>query len=148
MFAKDLMTPNPVTVGLDMPLPEVAKLMSARDIGAVPVVDDAGMLRGIITESDFTGVARCVPFTMDLAPVIFGARAATLKELEQIYAQASKLTAREAMSEKVVSVGPEEELGQVVRLMLDRKLKHVPVVVGGKPVGMIARHDVLKLMAR
>lgn len=148
MFAKDLMTPNPVSVGLDTPLPDVAKLMSERDIGAVIVVDDAGMLKGIITESDFTGMARCVPFTLELAPVIFGARAATLKELEHIYDQAQKLSAREAMSEKVVTVGPGDELGRVVRLMLDRKLKHVPVVEDGKPVGMIARHDVLKLMAR
>lgn len=147
MFARDLMTHNPVVVTPETPLPEVAAIMAKRDIGAVLVVDAAGMLKGIITESDFTGVARCVPFTMELAPVIFGARAATLDELGRIYAQARKLTAREVMSEKVVSVPPDMEVGKVVRLMLDRKLKHVPVVEAGKAVGMIARHDVLKLMA-
>jgi len=31
--------------------------------------------------------------------------------------------------------------------MLARKLRHVPVVRNGKPVGMLARHDILKLVA-
>ncbi len=147
MLARDLMTPTPISVGLDTPITDVARLMAERDIGAVIVVDGTGELRGIITESDFTGMARCVPFTLDLAPVIFGARAATLKELEHIFEQARKLAARDVMSEKVVTVRPDEEVGHVVRLMLTRKLKHVPVVDGKRPVGMIARHDVLKLMA-
>lgn len=148
MFAKDIMSTPVITVTLDTPLEQVAKLMQGRDIGCVIVVDESGKMRGIITEMDFTSVARCVPFTMELAPVIFGARAATLQELEKIYAIARTLTAKQAMTEKVVSVEEDEEVGTIVRMMLDRRLKHIPVVRDGRPVGMVARHDVLKLMAR
>ena len=148
MRAKDIMTSPVITVMLDTPLEQVAKLMQGRDIGCVVVVDESGVMRGIITEMDFTSVARCVPFTMELAPVIFGARAATLAELEKIYAIARTLTARQAMTEKIVSVEEDEEVGTIVRMMLDGKLKHIPVVRGGRPVGVVARHDVLKLMAK
>lgn len=136
-----------VTVPESLSAGEVAKLMMERDIGAVVVVDHAGRMKGLITESDFTGVARCVPFTLELAPVIFGARAASLRELESIYAQVKNLPASRIMSEEVATCHEDDDLGTVVHTMLQRKLKHIPVVRGEKIVGMMARHDVLKLLA-
>lgn len=147
MKVREVMASPVITVSLDTPAPEAARLMQQRDIGAIPVVDEAGMMRGIITESDFTGVARCVPFSLDLAPVIFGARAASVAELERIYEMARRLKARDIMTEKVVSSGEDDEVGPLVRRMLDGVLRHVPVLRGGKPVGMVARHDLLKLIA-
>ena len=147
MTVKDIMSQPVVTVPEEALAPEIARVMQERDIGAVVVVDAAGALRGIVTESDFTGVGRCVPFSLALAPVVFGARAATMAEIEKIYAMARKLTARQIMSEEVHTARESEEIGAVVHRMLRRKLKHVPVVRDGKPVGMLARHDVLKLMA-
>lgn len=147
MKVREVMASPVITVGLDTPAPEAARLMQQRDIGAIPVVDEAGKMRGIITESDFTGVARCVPFSLELAPVIFGARAASVAELERIYEMARRLKARDVMTEKVVSVGEDDEVGPLVRRMLDGGLRHVPVLRGGAPVGMVARHDLLKLIA-
>jgi CBS domain-containing protein len=51
------------------------------------------------------------------------------------------------MTEKVVTAEPGEEVGVVVHRMLSGGLKHVPVVRDGRPVGMLARHDLLKLLA-
>lgn len=146
MKVREIMSSPAVTVNGDTPLPEVARLMQQRNIGAIPVVDGAGKLIGMITETDFTGVGRAVPFSLDLAPVVFGARAATVAELERIYAMARKLKAKEAMTEKIQTTTEDEEVGRLVQRMLDKDFKHVPVVRDGKPVGMVARHDVLKLM--
>jgi predicted transcriptional regulator len=82
-----------------------------------------------------------------MAPVVFGARAASMAELERIYAMARNLAARQIMSERVHTAEESEEIGAVVHRMLARDLKHVPVVRDGKPVGMLARHDLLKLIA-
>jgi CBS domain-containing protein len=144
---KEIMSQPVVTVDEGTLAPDVARLMEEHDIGAVVVVDALGGLVGIVTESDFTGIGRCVPFSLGLAPVVFGARAASMAELERIYAMARKLTAREIMSEKVHTAEESEEVGAVVQRMLARNLKHVPVVRDGKPVGMLARHDLLKLIA-
>lgn len=146
MLVRDVMV-SPVVSVLDSTLlRDVAVLMQSRNIGCIVVNDPAGKLRGIITESDFTGVARCVPFTLDLAPVVFGARAATMSELQAIYASAAKLPAAQVMSTKVHSVAETDALPAVIKLMLDRDLKHVPVVRDGVAIGMIARHDLLKAM--
>lgn len=147
MTVKELMTEPVVTVDENMLAADVARVMQEHDIGAVVVVDASGQLRGIVTESDFTGIGRCVPFSLAIAPVVFGARAATIAELERIYARARQLRAREIMSDKVQTAEESEEIGAVVQRMLARNLRHVPVVRNGKPVGMLARHDILKLVA-
>ena len=147
MTVKELMTEPVVTVDENMPVADVARVMQEHDIGAVVVVDASGQLRGIVTESDFTGIGRSVPFSVALAPVLFGARAATIAELERIYVMARQLRARQIMSDKVQTAEESEEIGAVVQRMLARNLRHVPVVRNGKPVGMLARHDILKLVA-
>ena len=147
MTVKELMTEPVVTVDENMLAVDVARVMQEHDIGAVVVVDESGQLRGIVTESDFTGIGRSVPFSVALAPIVFGARAATIAELERIYAMARQLRARQIMSDKVQTAEESEDIGAVVQRMLTRKLRHVPVVRNGKPVGMLARHDILKLVA-
>jgi CBS domain-containing protein len=147
MTVKELMSEPVVTVDENMLAADVARVMQEHDIGAVVVVDASGQLRGIVTESDFTGIGRCVPFSLAIAQVVFGARAATIAELERIYAMARQLRARQIMSDKVQTAEESEEIGAVVQRMLARNLRHVPVVRNGKPVGMLARHDILKLVA-
>jgi len=152
MLVRDIMTSPAITVTEGTPVPEVAQLMLDRNIGAVIVVDGDGQLAGLITETDFTGIGRAVPFSLRLAPVIFGARAASLAELQEIYERARKLDAAAVMTSDIRTVTEDMPVGEVVHLMLDSELKHVPVLRGadgkrhGAPVGMVARHDVLKLV--
>lgn len=145
MRVKDLMSSPPITVTESTLLPDVARIMQERDIGAVIVVDASGKLAGLITETDFTGIERCIPFTLRRAAVIFGARAPSAQELEAIYQEARTLPASHVMSRDVVTATENEPVGNVIRRMLDRHLKHVPVVRDGVPVGMLARHDIVKL---
>lgn len=146
MLVRDIMSSPAISVRPDTPVPEVGRLMQARDIGSVAVTDASGVLVGIITESDFTGLARCVPFSLDLAPVIFGARAGTWEELRRIYDHAKELRARDIMTDRPQTAREDEEVGAVVHEMLRHNRKHVPVVRDGVLVGMLARHDLLKLL--
>lgn len=147
MIVGDVMSAPVVTVPPEAPAPEVARVMQEHDIGSVVVVDDDGCLLGIVTESDFTGIARSVPFSIRLAPIVVGARPATIAELAHLRELAQKLRARDIMTENVVTAEEGEEVGVVVHRMLTRNLKHIPVVRDGRPVGMVARHDLLKLLA-
>jgi CBS domain-containing protein len=145
-LVRDIMSSPPITVTEDTPAPEIARLMREKDIGAVIVTANDGRMVGIITEGDFTGMGRCVPFSLDLAPVIFGMRAANFDELKQIYTMARKLVARQIMHDQVVTLREAEPIGNAVQTMMTKGYKHLPVVRDGKPVGMLARHDVLKLL--
>lgn len=49
---EELMTPRPITIALDATVAEAAECMLENKVSGLPVVDDAGKLVGIITESD------------------------------------------------------------------------------------------------
>ncbi len=61
----DVMTPNPVTVNEDTPLTYVADLMRSKDIGHIPVVDEAGKVVGIIARSDI------IRFAPELIEIVY-----------------------------------------------------------------------------
>lgn len=149
MLAREIMSTPVITVEESTPLPEVAALMKRHDIGCVPVVNSAGAITGVITESDFAGIRRSIPFTLNLAPVIYGSRPPSEKELAEMLRHAQKMTARELMtSERLATTAEDAQVGEVVHAMLKRNVKHMPVVRDGKPVGMIARHDLLSLFGK
>lgn len=146
MLVRDLMSSPAVTVLPDTLVPQIAALMRGRHVGCVVVTDEKGGLLGIVTDSDFADIGQHVPFSVALAPTIFGARAATLDELRQIFRMARSLTARQVMTERPLAVADDLPLGEAVHIMLSKERKHLPVLRDGQVVGVIARHDVLQLL--
>jgi CBS domain-containing protein len=56
--------------------------------------------------------------------------------------------ARDVMTEKVVTIGPDEELEVLAELMVKRRVNPVPVVDEGRLVGIVSRSDIIRMMAR
>lgn len=140
-----IMTRPLITVHADTNLAEAADTMLRHGVGALPVLDDDGRLVGILTEGDFTARRAGIPFSTFQAPQIMG-RWLGEDGVERIYAEARRSTVGQTMTSPVHSVAEDASLADVLQLMLDRDLKHVPVVRDDRPVGMIARHDLLKMM--
>ncbi|MEZ0348861.1 MAG: CBS domain-containing protein [Thermus sp.] len=145
MKAKDVMVSPVVSVPLGATLDQVARLMVERRIGSVLVVDGQGKLVGVVTETDFLK-ERGIPFSTYRAPMLLG-RFLDGAGIERILEEARTTRVEEIMTAPVHAVGPEEPLGRVLDLMLTYDINHVPVVdEGGKPVGIISRFDLLRLL--
>ncbi|GAA2543471.1 MULTISPECIES: CBS domain-containing protein [Streptomyces] len=114
---RDIMTSAPVSVGPHTSVAEVARTMRDRDLGAVLVMDD-DRLRGLVTDRDL--VVRSV------------ARGGDPEET----------TVAGACSEDLVTVGPDDDLDRAVRLMREHAVRRVPVVEGGRPVGIVSLGDI------
>lgn len=127
------------------PLHEVARIMLAQNIGAVPIVDDSGRLCGIVTESDFAGRERHLSFSAERFAEVFG-ELVDNEGVEDVYRDARSLPAAEIMSTPVVTIREDAPIGAVVKLMLERSIRHVPVERDGMPVGMVTRRDLLRIM--
>ena len=140
-----LMTAPAIAADRETPLAEIVETMLAEDIGCVPIVDNHNRLVGIVTESDFIGDGCYVPLAAYQVPRCFQIHL-TEAALEHIYAAGRELTADQIMSHPVVTVTEDEPVGAVVAKMRGRNVKRVPVVRGGAPVGVISRHDLLKLL--
>lgn len=144
MKVKEIMT-APVIVGKEEnTLEEIAHIILDNKIGCVPIVGKDGKMVGIITETDFMVKERCVPFSRFNAPQLFG-RWMPKEGVEQAYRTARELMAKEIMSERVVSVTEDDGVDEVIEEMLKHDYNHIPVVRDGVPVGIVTRHDILKM---
>ena len=145
MKVSETMVQPVVVVREDTSLEEVARLMLEHGIGSAPVVDEHGGLCGIITESDFTGKERGVPFSLLRMPQVFG-EWVSREGIEAIHEEARTMTARCIMSAPVVTASPEDEVADVVIRLIRHDINRLPVVRDGTPIGMVNRHDLLRLM--
>jgi CBS domain-containing protein len=131
---RDVMSSPVVCVPPDMLLKEVADLLVTRAISAVPVVE-RGELVGIISEADL------VP--LELAP---DPRAHLIPPSE-LTGHLPKVAA-EAMTREVVALPEEADVAEAGRLLLERRVKSIPVLRGRRVVGIVARRDLLAVLAR
>jgi len=145
MEVRTIMMRPVVVVREDTTLEEIARMMLERHIGCVPVVNDRGEICGIVTESDFTAKQRGIPFSTFRVPQILG-QWMPKQGIERVYEAARTMTAREIMTARVVTVTEEKSVEEVVEPMLRHNIHRVPVVRDAVPVGIVARHDILKLM--
>lgn len=134
-----------VTVSREASLAKAAELMLERGVGSLVVVDEEGRLIGILTDSDFADRKAGIPFSTFRMPQVLGKWLGP-DGIERVYREARVRRVGEIVSTPVHSVAEEASVADVLRLELERDIKHVPVVREGRPVGLIARHDLLKLM--
>jgi len=93
--------------------------MADREIGALVVTEESRVV-GIITERDY-------------------ARKVIIQD------KSSKNTpVRDIMTEKVIYVQPDQKIDECMALMTEKRIRHLPVLNGGKLVGMISIGDVVK----
>lgn len=115
---RDAMTSNPRGVETATPIVEAARLMKSEDVGSLPVVE-GDRLVGMLTDRDV--VIRVV---------------AEGKDVEST-------TAGEIASRDLVTVDPQQELDEALRLMAQHQVRRLPVVEeDGRLVGILAQADV------
>jgi CBS domain-containing protein len=145
MLARQIMNSPVVTVHTTTKLVEVARTMIEGKLGCVPVVDDQGCFRGLITQSDFAAKEHGIPFSTLQLPQVFH-QWIPPSGIETLYQKARDLTAADIMSTEPAVATEDTSIDEVVRIMLDRNINHVPILRGCVPVGIVSRHDLLRLM--
>lgn len=150
LFVRDLMSAPAVTAPPDATLAEVARRMLDEHVGSVVIVDprDPDVPAGIVTETDFSVAADPVPFTFFKWPSAFGEYVWSEESMEAVYDAAREQRAAAVMSSPVTTVDAGTELWEGVRTMVASDVKRVPVLEDGRLVGVLARHDLLKFLAR
>lgn len=146
MKVRDHMTVGVVTVTPGTAFKETAELLLEHGITGVPVVDGSLRLLGIVTEADLMSKEA---FGAD-APVRLAGVGAGRRHRDRRWAgKADGLTAGDVMTTNVVTAAPGEQVAVAARRMLTRKVKRLPVVEpDGRLVGIISRHDILRIFDR
>src|SRR4051794_14625180 len=144
MKAADVMVTNVITVGPDAQVQDVAGILLANRISAVPVVDKAGKLLGIISEGDLlrrpeTGTERRRSWWLE------SLTATETLAAEFVRSHSRRVT--DVMTRKVVSGKPDTPLGEIAALLEKNRIKRVPIVDGGKVVGIVSRANIVQALA-
>jgi CBS domain-containing protein len=134
MRAKDAMTSPAITVTPETHCKDAAALLVRHRISALPVVDASGRLVGLVSEADLLSLETPDPRSQatPLAP-----RTMPLPR-----------TVDEVMTPDVYTVEEDTDLGVVAQRMLEANVKRFPVLHGHRVVGVISRHDLVKVIAR
>ena len=123
MKVSDIMTKHVISVGPREPISAAVRLMKRHNLGALPVCDDEGRLRGMVTDRDI--VTRCMAMELDPADTML----------------------REIMSRGIRTCAPGDELGDAARLMGKEQIRRLPVTENGRLVGMVTLADMARRSA-
>jgi CBS domain-containing protein len=130
-LVRDVMTAPAVAIRWDDSVLEAAALMEEKNIRRLPVIDEDGVLIGIISDGDVREALSIYNVTNPYAP-----------DQDEIL-----LAVDEIMSAPVHAVGPDEHLRSVVQLMLEHKIGGVPVINAERhPLGVVTESDIFRLM--
>ncbi len=142
--AKDIMTRDVITVSPDTPVSELAKLLLERRINGVPVVDESGILFGIVTEADLVDQSKMlhIPsmFTF-LDSLIF---LESPKRLEKEIKKIAGTTVADICTREVVTVDEETPVDMVATLMAEKGVNTIPVMRDKRIVGIVGRGDIIR----
>ena len=140
----DVMTRDVITVTPDTSLRDLAEILAQKHINGVPVVDDHGKVLGVVCESDL--VSQDKPLHIPTVFVILDSVIPMENpwRLEKEFKRITATKVGDIYSRPAVCVTPDTDLSKAAALMSDRKLYTLPVVQGGKLVGVVGKADVIR----
>ncbi len=128
MKVQDIMATELVTLHVDEELSLASDIMNLARIRHLPIVEGERLV-GIISQRDL--------FKASLASVMGYDYAETRDHLKSV-------AIREAMVKEVVTVEPDAGIQEAGRIMLEKKIGCLPVVQGGRLVGMLTETDIIR----
>jgi CBS domain-containing protein len=142
--ASDVMVSNVITVGPNTTVKEIADTLLTNRISAVPVIDERGAIVGIVSEGDLlhrveAGTERAHSWWLDL----LSGKEALAREFLKSHA----VKASDVMTRRVISAGPDTQLGELASLLEKHRVKRVPIVKDGKLLGIVSRANLLQGLA-
>ena len=143
MAARDIMTRNVITVAPDATITEVAELLIANKVSAVPVVDPDGAVVGIISEGDLIRRSEIIGEHHPSMVQIWMSKSA---DLAIDYIKSHGMLARDIMTSDIVTVNVLSANATIARRMVEHGVKRLPVLQDGKLVGIVSRGDLVPLL--
>lgn len=131
MLVRERMTTNPITIAPEMSVPDALKIMRARKVRRLLVLDSHQHLVGIVADKD---LLRAAP-----SP-------ATSLAIWEITTLLEEIKVGEVMTRDVITVLEDTPLEEAASLLADRKIGGLPVMQGKRVVGIITQTDLFKAL--
>jgi CBS domain-containing protein len=134
-----------VTLRPEMSAREAERVLAEHRIGGAPVVDEAGRLVGVLTQSDLVRLDAERPTTA--AAGAFFSDVEDYRDIATLPADESLVPVSQVMSARVLSIPPEATLEEAARRMREHRVHRLLVVEGGELRGLVSAYDLLVALA-
>jgi acetoin utilization protein AcuB len=134
MLIENWMTRDVITGTPDMSMMKASKIMKEKGIARLPVVDERGVLLGIVSDRDIKEASPSKATTLDM---------------HELYYLLSEIKLKDIMTKKVTTIKPGETIERAAALMLEHNIGGMPVVDdANRVVGVITDSDIFKVLVR
>ncbi len=148
-LVKDIMTPVPkvITIKEVTPITDIANLLFKHNFNGLPVVNDDGDLKGIVSERDLLvgGQNVYLPTFLELVKQLeFGGKT---DQMPEEFKKLAQITAGQVMKTQPFTVHPNMPVEELAKIFAENHINPIAVVELGKLVGIASRSDVVRLLA-
>lgn len=144
---KDIMTKEVITVTKETTVMELAGIFAEKHISSLPVVDQEGVLIGIVTETDLVEQDKNLHIPTVISIFDWVIYLESDKKFEKELKKMTGRTVGDIYSADVVTVSPDSSIADVADLLSSKKINALPVVEGNKLAGIVSRIDLIRSMA-
>jgi CBS domain-containing protein len=142
--AKEIMTKDVVTVTENTPVSEVARIFLEKGFNGLPVVSETGELLGVVTNNDLVDQNKMlhIPTVIALFDAVIYRDRQFKKDLEKMTGSLVK----DICTRSPITVGPDTPLDELASIMAEKHVHTLPVIDGGKLVGVVGKLDIIRSM--
>jgi CBS domain-containing protein len=144
MLAKDIMRKKIITVGSWLTLPELAKVLEEHAITGAPVVDESGVVLGVVSQTDLVRSRR---EASDGVPLYHRELDAPLSTLGLHFEEVDQSRVEQIMTPGAISFDGETPVEKIAGAMLERHIHRVLITRSGRLVGIVTTMDLLRALA-
>lgn len=148
LTAGQLMTEKVITVTTATPVRELAQTLSENQISGAPVLDDQGMVIGVVTESDLIDQNKKVHIPTVVTILDSFIFLESPDKMEKELKKMVGITVEDIFAHEVISVQKDTPLDEVATLMAEKRVHTLPVMDGEKLVGVIGKSDIIRTIAQ
>ncbi len=146
LTARDIMTRNVISVEKDTPVAELARILTSNNISGVPVLNNAGKVVAVATESDLIDQSKKlhIPTVITILDSVFYLESPDKMEAEMKKMAATRVA--EICSAAPKTVTPDTGLDEIATIMDEDNVHTLPVIENDKLVGIIGKKDIIKTL--
>jgi len=144
--ASDIMTTDVITVKKDTNLKDLARLLYRNHINGVPVVDDDGLLIGIICESDLIRKDKKLHIPTVVAIFDWVLYLESPKKIEKEIQRINATTVEDLYIKEVITVDEKTPVDEIATIMEEKKVYTIPVMDGSRLVGIVGQADLIRTL--
>lgn len=146
--AKEIMSEEVITVTKNTSIKNLSDMFIKHKVNGFPVLDDEGLLIGIVTEKNLIEQNKNlhIPTVIALFDAVIYLESG--KKFEEEVKHLNATLVKDIYTPNVVTVTPETSIHEIASLMAEKSIHSIPVVDGKKILGIIGKLDIIKGLAQ